>query len=147
MSIEPHNARFQIGTRVMPAETKTLDQYRAAIIAKYGRMPHPQELAGMEADKTGCKIHENSTVKRELTEKERAALNRYRVIQAAKTNRSIKLILDHLTEPMTTAQLEPLVKMTRQRIGALLWAALQAGRATRTAPSHKKGAIWSRVDD
>lgn len=48
MPIEPHDARFRIGTAVMPYESKTRSDYRASIIAKLGRLPSYEELAKME---------------------------------------------------------------------------------------------------
>jgi len=48
MSIEPSDVRFQVGSRVLPHEAKSIDQYRDKLIAKYGRVPGPQELADLE---------------------------------------------------------------------------------------------------
>ena len=143
MSIEPQNARFQIGTIVMPAVSKTLEDYRDNLRRKYGKVPSLRELAGRENKTVSRSLNIDETSKEPMNEADAKRILSLRKAAAAKTRATLNMIISHLTKPKTAAELEIDCKLSRQAIGAHLRAAYDRGEVDRVVI--KRVTLWSKT--
>lgn len=120
---------------------RTKADYRADLIREYGNIPTPAELAEKENIRFGFKP--KSPDRREMSPEDIVRLDALRRRAKAKTAATTARILAALVRPMTAAELESILGMSRQGIGSHLRGAYDRGEVIRDATS--RVTVWSKA--
>ena len=137
--IEPSAVRFTVGTKVIPPKHGTLDDYQATILAKYGKMPSMAELAKGE-NAVMRKTRDGHGSEGMTTE----GRNRIAAFRRADGQRTLAILLDAMTEPMTRADLSRKTGIAESTISHAMIRAQNDGLVTRKTVH--RFAIWERVE-
>ena len=137
MLVEPHNA---ITVRIVqPTGVRTLADYQASIIARFGKLPSWAELARREkramsgnADRPGSS--------RVFTGEARERIAAHR---RAEGERTVNAIIDALTAPMTRGEISDATGLAESTITQAMHRALDAGMVSRSTV--KRLVYWHRV--
>ena len=143
MTIEPSAVRFTVGTKVIPPKEKN-DNRRAELIARY---PHCfdkdgranlKKLADME--NAGLSKNRDGHGSEGMTTEGR---NRIAAFRRADGQRTLAILLDAMTEPMTRADLSRKTGIAESTISHAMIRARNDGLVTRKTVH--RFAIWERV--
>ena len=140
MTVEPQNAiTVRIVQPVPPKPEDAEGAYRAKLIARFGKVPPPEELARLEA----CAMSGNADrpgSSRVFTGEARERIAAHR---RAEGERTVNAIIDALTAPMTRGEISDATGLAESTITQAMHRALDAGMVSRSTV--KRLVYWHRV--
>ena len=138
MTIEPSAVRFTVGTKVIPPKHGTLDDYQATILARFGKLPSMAELA--KGENAVMRTARDSHGSAGMTSEGRGRIG---ALRRADGQRTLAILLDAMTEPMTRSDLSRKTGIAESTITHAMIRAQHDGLVKRTTVH--RFAIWERV--